>query len=98
MTWSRPRARGLEYFARIVPPGLLAGCAAMSSHTATDARDLAFDALLPLAKTTAAALERVDKAVADERKVMDPLRKGFNPTLNAGALGLGRFGYAVREV
>lgn len=29
---------------------------------------------------------------------MDPLRAGFTPTLNAGVLGLGRFGYAVREV
>lgn len=29
---------------------------------------------------------------------MDPLRNGFTPTLHAAAVGLGRFGYAVREV
>jgi hypothetical protein len=63
-----------------------------------DAEDLAFDAHLPLAVPTCAALKRVDNAVRDERKLMDSLRKGFTPTLNAGALGLGRFGYAVREI
>lgn len=63
-----------------------------------DARDLAFAALLPLARPTAAALERVDRLVGDERKLMDPLRLGFTPALNAGVLGLGRFGYAVREL
>lgn len=64
----------------------------------TDAQDLAFEALLPLASPTAAALQRVDEAVRDERKMMDPLRNGFTPTLNAAALGLDRFGYAIREV
>jgi hypothetical protein len=63
-----------------------------------DARDLAFDALSSLATPTAAALERVDVAVRNERRTMDPLRVGFTPTLRAGTLGLGRFGYAVREV
>ena len=29
---------------------------------------------------------------------MDPLRNGFGTTLKAGLYGLGRFGYAVREV
>lgn len=63
-----------------------------------DARDLAFAALLDLANPTAASLDRVDTLVTDERKLMDPLRDGFTPTLNAGVLGLDRFGYAVREL
>lgn len=69
-----------------------------SSDSTPDAENLAFEALLPLAKPTADALERVDMAVLDERNKMDPLRNGFGTTLKAGLYGLGRFGYAVREV
>jgi hypothetical protein len=69
-----------------------------SSDSNRDAENLAFEALLPLAKPTADALERVDKAVLDERNQMDRLRSGFGTTLKAGLSGLGRFGYAVREV
>jgi hypothetical protein len=63
-----------------------------------DAQALAFDALLPLAKPTAAALERVDKTVRAEREIMESLRAGFTPTLHAGVLGLDRFDYAVIEL
>lgn len=70
----------------------------MGSSIGRDARDLAFDALLALAKPTAAALERVDETVRAEREKMTVLRADFTPILHAGTLGLGRFGYAVIEL
>lgn len=70
----------------------------MNPFGSSDAQKLAFDALLPLAAPTAAALERVAESVQEEREMMESLRAGFTPTLRAGVLGLDRFGYAVREV
>jgi hypothetical protein len=61
-------------------------------------RKAAFDALLPLANPTAAALGRVDKSVNVERKLMQPLRSGWTPTQFAAAYGLSRFNYGVKEL
>lgn len=67
-------------------------------HFEPDARDLAFEALLPLSKPTADALDRVEQAVSDEHRVTEPLRKGLHITQLAALSGLGRFSYAIREL
>jgi hypothetical protein len=63
-----------------------------------DARALAVAELLSIAAVTQDALTQVDQVVADEQKLMDPLRQGFSQTTKAGILGLGRFGATVRDV
>jgi hypothetical protein len=61
-------------------------------------RKAAFTALLPLANLTAAALDRVDRRVDEERKLMQPLRSAWTPTQFAASYGLSRFNYGVLEL
>jgi len=60
-----------------------------------DARQLAFASLLPVAEITAAALQRVDRAVKDEKELTKELRKGWHPAQRAGSEGTSRFSNTV---
>jgi len=60
-----------------------------------DARDLAFEALLPLAEPTERAIARIQGALDTERKLVGPLRERINVGQRAALDGQARFGYGV---
>ena len=62
-----------------------------------DERERAFEALLPLAPKTQAALVRVQDVLDDEQRLTSPLRSRFHPAQRSALLGMSRFAYTVRE-
>ncbi len=62
-----------------------------------DEREQAFEALLPLAPKTQAALGRVQDVLDDEQHLTSPLRSQFHPAQRSALLGMSRFAYTVRE-
>jgi hypothetical protein len=67
----------------------------MTATVPIDARDLAFDALLPLAEATERAIERIQAALDTERKLVGPLRERINVGQRATIDGQARFSYGV---
>ncbi len=62
------------------------------------ARRDAFDTLLPVASDIADALNLVERDVADDRKLNQPVRSSFHPSQRASLTGMTRFSSAVVHV
>lgn len=69
----------------------------MPDPTCLDPREAAFEALLPLALPTSAALARVQQKVRDDLRLTAPLRTRFHPSRRASHAGNLRFDYAIIE-
>jgi hypothetical protein len=67
----------------------------MTATAPVDARDLAFEALLPLAEPTERAIARIQVTLDTERKLVGPLRERINVGQRATLDGQARFGYGV---
>lgn len=65
------------------------------SYTEPGARSAAFETLLSVASDIADALEHVELAVADDRKLNQPVRSSFHPSQRAALTGMTRFSSAV---
>lgn len=70
----------------------------MNPAANADIQDVAFEALLALAKPTEKALDRVQTRVDDEIKLVGPLREDLHVVQRAALSGYLRFALAVREL